>query len=368
MPAITQMRWLSTARLSRIIGTLASTLEVGRPLTFLARLPIVPAFDDELIGRFAGRILAADIIADDQQAVVQESITVDVATHAVPNIKIGQRLGQKLLNRLRQMEEGSLPTSGENALRDWDNKLAENLLLGVRHRQNAMACAMMIDSFSYDRWGVKISGGTWGMPAGLKVTVGTAWSNVNATPLSDIFGMDQVANLTYGITYDKITMSTADFRNMVKTTEFANQATMILGANFLLTPAALQTKNDSLMLQQAQRVINKTIELDDFQYTTKSNDGTITSTRVLPTGTVLLSRTQDEGDESVMDMANGVPTESIVGGMTGEDEIPADQAGPLAYFTPSAPNLNPPGVVAWGVAKSFPRKHVPEATAVLLGV
>jgi hypothetical protein len=368
MPAISQMRWLSTARINRIVGTLAAILEIQRPLIYLRRLNLVPAFDDEMIGRFTGRIVAADIIADDQEALVQELLTIEVLTHAVPNLKIGQRLGQKLLNRLAQMEAGNLPTGGENAMRDWDNSLAENLIIGVRQRMNAMACAMMIDSFTYDRWGIKISGGSWGMPAGLKVTVGTVWSNIASTPLSDIFGMDQVARLTYGIAYDKITMTTPDFRNMIKTTEFANQATMILGANFLLTPAALQTKNDPLMMQQAQRVIGKEIVLDDFQYNTKSNDGTITSTRALPTGTVLLSRTQDENNNQVMDMANAIPTESQVASLIGEGEIPSNQYGPIAYYTPASLDLNPPGVVAWGVAKAFPRKFVPEATAVLTGV
>jgi hypothetical protein len=362
----TQMRWLSTARLSRIIGTLASVLDIERPLIYLSRLPMVDAFDDELLGRFVGRIIAADIIADDQAAVVQESMTIDVATHPIPNIKIGQRLGQKLLNRIAQLEAG-MNIAGENAMRDWDNQLAENLLLGVRHRLNAMACAMMIDSFTYDRWGIKISGGSWGMPANLKVTVGTAWSNVASTPLSDIFGMDQVARLAYGVAYDKITLSTTDFRNMIKTTEFANQATLILGSNFLLTPAALQTKNDPVMQDIAKRVIGKTIELDDFQYTTKSNDGTITQTRALPTGTVLLSRAQDENNQTVMDMANGIPTESAIAPLIGED-IPANQRGPLAYYTPADENINPPGVIAWAVAKAFPRKHVPESTAVLIGV
>jgi hypothetical protein len=369
VPTLSQMRWLTTARLNRIIGTLAGSLEMERPLIYLQRLPLVPAFNDELVGRFTGKVFAADLIADDQEALVQESMTLDVVTHAAPNIKHGQRLGQKLLDRIRQLESGSMSVSGENALRDWDTRLAENLLLGVRWRMNALACAMMIDSFSYDRWGVKVSGGTWGMPSALKVTVGTAWSTAaTATPLSDIFGVNQVARLTYGIEYDKVTMTTPDFRNMVKTTEFANQATMILGAAFLLTPAILQTKNDPKMQELARQVLGMTIELDDFQYNTRNNAGTIASTRALPTGTVLLSRSQDEGDGQVMDMANGVPTEAIAADLIGGYEgLGGEQYGPVGYYSGRA-DLNPPDVTAWAVAKAFPRKHVPEATAILTGV
>jgi hypothetical protein len=370
MPQLSGMRWLTTARINRIVGRLAAKLEIARPLLYLARLPLVPAFDDELVGRFTGKILAADLVADEQEAVVQESMTLDVVAQPAPNIKHGQRLGQRLLNRLEALRNN--PTAqGENALADWDKNLAANLLLGVRWRMNALACAMMIDSFSYSRLGLVISGATWGMPAGLKVTVGTAWSvAATATPIADIFALDQYARLNYGIMYDKVTMTTPDFRNMIATTEFANKATLVLGAYFLTTPAALPTKQDPRMLQIAQQILGKTIELDDFQYNTRANDGTLSTTRALPTGTVLLSRTQDEGDGSVMDMANAIPTESVVAGLTGGNEfgaMPANQYGPIGYYT-RRPDFNPPDVVAWCVAKSFPRKFVSEATAVLNGV
>lgn len=366
--ALTQSRFLTNARINRIIGTLAATLEIQRPLLYLRRLNLVPAFDDELIGRFTGKIIAADLIADDQAAVVQESLTLEILTNAAPNIKLGQRLGQKLLNRLKEFEANPTKT-GQNALRDWDNRIAENLLLGIRWRMNSIACAMMIDSFSYNRLGVNISGATWGMPSNLKVTVGTAWSTAaTATPLSDIWGMDQVASLAYGIRYDKITMTTPDFRNMVATTEFANKATLVLGANFLLAPTAIPTKEDPRTMAIAAQVLGKTIELDDFQFNTRNNAGTLTTARALPTGTVLLSRTQDENDDNVMDFSNGIPTESVVASMIGggPDGI-NNQYGPLAYWT-GRPDLNPPDITAWGVCKGFARKHVPEATAVLLGV
>jgi hypothetical protein len=41
------------------------------------------------------------------------------------------------------------------------------------------------------------------------------------------------------------------------------------------------------------------------------------------------------------------------------------QYGPIAYATPADANLNPPGVVYWGVARGFPRKHLLQASAVL---
>lgn len=366
--ALTQSRFLTTARINRIIGTLASQLEIQRPLIYLNRLNLVPAFDDELVGRFTGKIIAADLIADDQEAVVQESLSLEIVANAAPNIKIGQRLGQKLLNRIKQLEQNPT-TTGMNALKDWDMKIAENLLLGIRWRQNALACAMMTDSLSYNRLGVNITGATWGMPANLKVTVGVAWSTAaTATPISDILGVDQVARLAYGVSYDTVTMTTPDFRNMVATTEVANKATLPLGAAFLLGTSAISTKNDPRSLQIAGQVLGKTIVLDDFQFNVRNSAGTLTTTRALPTGTVLLSRSQDEKDDNVMDFSNGIPTESIVASMIGGAPDGIDnQYGPIAYYT-GRPDLNPPDTTCWAAAKGFPRKHVPESTAVLLGV
>jgi hypothetical protein len=369
MPVFTQMRFLSTARINRIIGTLAAKLEIERPLVWLDRLNLVPAFNDELTGRFTGKVLAADLIVDDQRAVVQENMSLELVADTIPNIKIGQKLPQRLLDRLRQFEQQGT-VSGENALRDWDMKIAENLLLSVRQRQNAIACAMMMDSFSYDRLGVKITGATWGMPANLKVTPSVAWGGnpTTATPLSDIWNIDQVARLAYGIEYDTVTMSTSDFRDMAATTEFAQRATLVIGAHFLLSSAALRTKNDPEMMKIAKQVLGKEIVLDDHTYNVRANDGTITTTRTLPLHKVVLHRSQDERDDSIWDMANGMPTESIVADMIGQGvgaDLGGEQYGPIAYWTPASPDLNPPGAVCFAVVKSFPRKFVPESSAVL---
>jgi hypothetical protein len=370
MPGLTQDRLLSSARFNRIIGRLAAILDIERPLVWLDRLPLTPAFDDELTGRFTGKVIAADIIADDQEAVVQESLSLDVVTHAAPNVKIGNRLGQKLLAKLAAWEQGLFRSvGGEDALRDWENDLAAKVVLGVRQRMNAMACAMFMDSFTYDRFGVKITGATWGMPSNLKVTPGVTWAtSATATPLSDIWAIDQLASLTYGITFDTVTMSTADFRDMVNTTEFANKATLNLGAYFLTTPAALPTKQDPRMKEIAGQVLGKTIVLDDAVYNERANDGTLSQTRVLPLHKVVLSRSSDEGNGEAYDMANGRVTEAMVadlvgGGMVGGN-LAGDAYGPVGYYT-GRPDLNPPDAVAWGVCRCFPRKYLPEASAVL---
>jgi hypothetical protein len=367
--ALTQMRLLSNLRLNRIIGTLAAELDIRRPLNFLARTPIVPAFDDELMGRFTGKIIAADIIADDQKAVVQESLTLEIISHSVPNVKIGQKLNQKLLTRIKKLEQGLYENiTGEDAMRDWDMQLAENLLLAVRQRMNAMACGMMLDSFTYSRFGVQIAGASWGMPAALKVTPATAWATAaTATPLNDIWALDQVARLTYGIEYDTVTMSSQNFRDMVATTEFANKASIPMQAHFLVSSAAIPTKNDPQTRKIAANILGKELVIDDTTYNERANDGTLSTTRALPQNKVLLSRKEDENSGRAYDFANGLVTESIVADMVGSgfDDITGDSYGPFAYFTPTNVDLNEPGVTAWAVARCFPRKFIPECTAVL---
>lgn len=371
-------RFLNSARIQTIIETAASYLERVRPLVYLDRLDLVNATDDELMGRFTGRIIAADIIADGQKALVYESGQIQLFTTQIPNIKIGQNLTQAQLNLLSRLSEGVGRAAEEDAAFDWEMTFGENLLAGVRERMNAMAAAMMIDSYSYDRWGVKLTGATWGMPANLKVTPTALWSldggttaNVNATPLADMFALDRVDADNYGLgMFDRATMSSKAFDFMLTTTEFSNKAWMVLGAAFLTSPAALKTGNRKEMLNIAERVLNKTIIIDDKVYREVNNDGTTATTRALPINKVLLDRTGNGRRE--WDFGNGIVTESMVASMLGGVTLgdnPRMQMGgsygPVGYYTAQDSQLNPPGVNGWAVARAFPRKSIPECSAVL---
>jgi hypothetical protein len=364
-------RFLDSARINRVVQTLASNLEVMRPLVYLDRLNLNPADDDEILARFSGNIIAADIIADDQEAVVQDSGKVELSTNAIPNIKLGQRVGQGKLNLIKRLESiGGLAGEAEQLL-GWEQRFGMQLVTGVRQRLNALACAMMLDSANYNRLGIVLSGATWGMPSKLNVTPSTPWSTAaSAVPIDDIFGMDQVGTDNYGTTYDKLTMSSQAFRYMVATTQFANQASIPLQAHYLVAATSLPTKDLRTMMNVAGQILNKTVVIDDATYGERSNAGApVIRRRYLPANQVLLSRSQDERDNAVMDIGNGVTTESLVGdvssGLIGENPFAAGgQYGPVSYFT-RRPDLNPPDTVAWAVARAFPRKFVPESTAVL---
>jgi hypothetical protein len=233
---------------------------------------------------------------------------------------------------------------------------------------------MFMDSFSYGRFGVNIQNATWGMPSAFKITTSNAWSSTSAgTPISDILTIDESTRLQFGIVFDNLDMSTADFINMIATTEFANKATLMVGsaAAFLLTPAALRTAAVPEMKQLAERILGKTIVLDDTTYYEKNNDGSMTHQRAVPLHKVILSRKEDWGNGRAYDFGNGVVTESLVGDLMGG---PANviggwpsgqQYGPIGYLTQGSTDLNPPSVNAWAVCRAFPRKYIPEMSAVL---
>jgi hypothetical protein len=378
--ALFDTRFLNSARIQRILEIAGSTLERERPLTFLDRLNLVNANDDELFGRFTARSFAADIIADGQKAVVYEGGKVDIIVSALANIKEGQNLSQATLNLLSRLSQNNGRAVEEDQLFDWETRFGENLLQGVREAMNEMACAMMIDNYAYNRWGVILSGATWGMPANLKATVNPAWSldagvtsnAANAHPVQDIFAMDIVDQANYGFgPFTRVTMSTPAFFRMIETDEFKAKMTAFTGLNFALPAAASLTNDRGRMLEVAGRVLEKEVIIDDKVVRRQSADGTQPApTRVLPVNKVLLDRTSNGPRE--WDFGNGEVTESVVASLLGAPVLGQNPRleiggafGPLGYYTAQSADLNPPGVNGWAVARGWPRKHVFECSAVL---
>jgi hypothetical protein len=166
--------------------------------------------------------------------------------------------------------------------------------------------------------------------------------------------------------FDRIIMSSIAFRQMVATTQFANQAALPVHAHFLTAPSAISTKDIVTTRAIAGQILNKEIILDDATYMEKANDGQELRRRYLPINKVILMRKEDDGDPRVWDWANGQVTESLVGSMIdgGGGVFSGGESGPVAYYTGRA-DLNPPDVTAWAVARGFARKFLVEANAVL---
>jgi hypothetical protein len=249
---------------------------------------------------------------------------------------------------------------------DYENRMIDGLLLGVRQRMEALLVAMACDGLSYNRLGIVMTNVTWGMPADLKVTPGTTWDTAgSATPVADIWAVRRTARVRYGQEYNRITMSTQAFMYMIATTEFQNKARVFLAPNVSYTNLTLA----DLTAQQniAGNILGLTIELYDARYWTQNPDGTLSGTPFLPITKVVLSNTADDNDPTAADFANGVTTESIVSGLAPSEMVGGmggPTRGPISYATVPS-DMNPPQITYWAVARGFPRKQRIQSTAVL---
>lgn len=359
------LRLLQAARINTIMQALQDARELPPELVWSSRVGDVSAIDEEIMARFVGRVQIADIVADDQAAVVYQAGKFNFESTSVPNLKHGIAMTQAMLNQLQSLSGRVDRDMG--IFTAWENRTVDSLLTGLRQRREALIIAMITDGFSYDRLGIKMSGVTWGMPSDLKITVGVTWDTAaSATPVADILAAKLVGSTRYGIVYNRVSMTTTDFRYMVATTEFQNKAKLYLPAQLTFTNLALANLDQQRAL--AESTLGMTIELNDGRYWTQSEAGVLTSAPYHPVGKVILTATANDGNDGAWDFANGIVTESIVSslvdsGMVGS--LGSPQEGPVAYATPANPQLNPPGIVYWGVQRGFPRKHLLQASAVL---
>lgn len=366
--------------IQEIFETAASYLLRTRPLVYLDRLQMVDAEDGELYGRFVAEQFIADIITENAPASVYKGGHLELAQIDLGKVKIGSAMNETELTKLNAWQARGGLASGEDQYSTWLESWMTNLLYSVLQRQNWLAASMYLDDFSYDRWGVKVNGSAspWAMPSNLKVTVTTPWSsdsgttgNTSATPISDIFAMDQVASDEYGMApFDRVTMSRFAFRSALRSEEFRDAAFRLLDVKFTPTAKALSLSQDGPNREILGRILDKEIVIDDATYTYQAADGSKSSnTRYLPKNKVILDR---KGNTTAdCDFGNGIVTESIVAGLTGVTDLQRNPRwtmsgarGPLGYVT-APKDLNPPSVTGWGVARCWPRRHKAECSAVL---
>ncbi len=363
---LTGFRFLeSTQNLNLLVKTLQTEVEVSRPYTFLARTPIVDSENDELFGTYSGQVFAADIILDDQEAVIVEGGALQTfRAGMVPKVKLGARVGESMIRRMNALADRVTISDGDaDLITGWENSMANRLVQGIRARMNVLACAMFLDDIAYDRLGVKIEAtSTWGMPSSLKNVASTAWSNTASTPITDIrVLLDEAAVL--GQTYDRITMARATFNNVTATTEFNDMAKFLY--RFDIPAGTLDTTNVTVMKDLFQQMTGLALEIEDSTYRERAANGGNVMKRVFPLKYALLSNSADDGNSSVFDYSNGTVIESLVAPLANaaiREAIGGEQRGPFAYYNTN-PTMNPPDLLAWAVQVGWPRKHVPEATA-----
>lgn len=374
MASPAQLGFFDAVRVTGIVRGLTDPRLLPVPLIWNSRIPDVPATDEEVSAKFVGTLLIADLIADDAKAVTYSQGRFQFQTVQVPNIKMGIGMNQTMINTLERIRATNGAIADDVGL--FTNRYNQNVLdakYGVEMRKEVFKLGMALDGFSYDRLGIKMQGVTWGMYSDLKITPGTAWSSTSATGLSDVQNARQVARQRYGVDLNRATMSTAALRALVAQTEFTTQVKTVYLANLLGGPAPVAPlQGDAFLRRLGELVIAGvgeafTIELDDRRYWFQDNNGNITSNRIHPINKVLLTSTANDGNSAVWDFANCPVTESVVANVVGTSvigNIPAGR-GPVGYATAADPNLNPPGIVSWAVARGAPRKHQNQASSVL---
>lgn len=361
---ITGLRILDAVKLNAIVRTMADTLEADQTLPFLARIPTVNADEDEIFAKYRGQIYAADVVADDQGAAVYDSGSYEFTTFQIPNIKMGKNINQNMLNRINRLSKNLASTEDGNRFTDWQLKLAQELVSGVRMRVNALLCAMCIDATTYNRLGINLQNSSWGMPSDLKVTSANMWSDAtNATPITDMQVLaTETAPDNYGETYSRVTLSNRAFRYMTQTAEFQSRVKGELRYSFGTNE--LNVRDAGAMRSMLSNLLGMEIEIYDGVYWERANNGAATRVKVLPVNKVLFSSTQDDGNREAFDFANAVVTESIVGSVLGLPGFDGEAFGPISYYEGNT-NMNPPNIRAWSVVRGFPRKFRESSTAVL---
>lgn len=361
----TGIQALSALRLTRIMLAMQDERDKPAALLFSSRVPDVPAIDGEIMGRFIGHVQIADLVADDAGAVTYNTGRMQFETGTVPNIKHGTAMSQAMLNQLNAIQTQGV-ANDMGIFSDYKMNLINALLLGIRQRKEALLVSMYLDGFSYDRLGIKMANVTWGMPADLKVTPAVPWDNPASTPVSDILLQRRYALIRYGENYDRLTISTAAFRFLLLSTEFQNVARAYqLGGT---QSTVLPINNTEAMKPLAMTVLGlRELEFYDARYWQQNDLGVATSAPYLPITKAILSSIGDDGDPTAHDFANGVVTESLITGLGNSNVIGAfagPTRGPVAYAT-TPPDLNPPNVTFWGVARGFPRKYRYASSSVL---
>ena len=354
---------LSAVRVSKLMSALRDKRGTPQNLRFLSRTPVVPAAEGEIMARFLGQVLIADLIADGQRAGVYSAGKLYLETTKAPNLKIGTALEQDQLNMFLSALEGVQVM--DDLFPATESRIVDNLRLGVEQRMEALLVAARVGVLSYDRLGIKMSGVGFGMPSDLQITPSNEWTDpTNATPVTDIMTAKRIGQVKYGIVYDRVVMTLSAFNAMIATTEFQNKSRTYLAPNVSFTN--LNAADTEFQRNLAQNVLGvKQIEIYDARYWYEETDGAVKSAPFLPNNKVILESSQSDNDASVIDFANGVVTEAIISRMPGskiQGQLPANARGPVGYQTAED---NPPSVTYWGVGRGFPRRHLMQATACL---
>lgn len=350
------------------------------PMVWGDRIPDKQAPEEEIMARFYGTLLMADLVADDAVAGVYDQGTFQFESNKVPNIKTGVRFTQAMINVLNRLQRyGGGDRMDQDMFDDWQLNALVMAMNGVEQRKEMLRVAMLMDGMNYNRLGIKMSNVTWGMYQDLKITVDTDWSNPNALGLTDLQATRRIARVRYNKNFNRYTCSTAQFLYLTQQTQFIQQARTFGFGMFNGVPApAIPLQTDGMLKQVLSRIITGAdadkggggsfeIEIDDRRAWSQDENGVTTNQPYQPVTAGILTDSADDGNTQVWDFAQGVVTESVVASLLPYNLIgPMEMAyGPIAYVTAANAQLNPAGLIHWAVDRGFPRRKQLQCSACL---
>jgi hypothetical protein len=360
MATLTEL--LSVSNLAAIAPAIEDIRTIPNQFVGLSRLPFVSAEDAEIIARVSGRETAGDFLPDGGVPLVKTAAPITLEQTAIGNFKRAVNVNATQLGLLARIVNGGGIASDITSFGGYLGDLVRRNRLGMMQRAEQVAYGMFLDAYSYSFDGQIVSL-SWNKPSDLKVTPGTLWTNVLATPIATIHTLVALAADKYGVQYDRLEIGSADFLLMVATTEFQNQAKAIAGLNYLPPAANTRTNRE---LAATVLGVNEVV-INDRSIDVESLAGVVSSTRVLPTGKVLLSRTSDDNNSMTWDFANGTVLESIVASAVGANSgVIGDgggiRRGPFAFASAPATLTS---LTITDVMRGLPRCKNTAATAVL---
>lgn len=354
---------LASRRLTRIVNELRDIRQLPQDLKFVNRYPAVPATDGEITARYTGNVVIADIVADDQKAVVRAGGKFSFDTHSIPNLKHGKLITQEIFGMLERIQANLAGVTERGIFDNYLFRVISELLLGIDQTKEFLLVACALDALNWDVRGIKLSGVSWGMPSDLKVTPSPLWTSTSATPIDNILALVELARTKYGEQYNRVTMSTQDFRNLANTDEFKSKSQLLFFGTLGTLNFPSQRTPD--MVDMAGRLLRMDIELYDAQYWSESTAGAESAARYLPTGKVILSNSADDASGAAIDFAHGIVTETRVLSLAdvgGSQKFSGPQFGPVSYMEAET---NPAQLIIWAADRGFPRKKRLSSTAVL---
>jgi hypothetical protein len=366
---------LSVLRLSRIVKKIQDARDSGVvQYRHRTRLNRVPTVRNELMARFFGRVLIADLIALDSAAGVYSSGKMDFVSSDAPKIKIGRALTESQLDQFEQIRSGNV--RDEAGIMEFIGPIADNAMEGVAQRMEALYVGMLRDRLDYDRLGFKAAGALWGMPSDLRVTPSVPWTSTSATPVDTILALLRLARIRYGVEFNRLEMSTQAFQYAIATTEFQNKAKTFIRSGITLSDniSIYDTTTQKRLFEQtlggaSDGAVGVMIELNDDRYWYQNADGTLASARFQPINEVYLTNSRWDRNNAAADIGTIPVMETLLmglnpGAVIGANSMGGAQRGPISYMT-FPPDLNPPQVTLWAADVAFPRKHMPQYNAML---